>query len=153
LDELVVIYTNSITMWPLDKDGDKYGKVYEGRLILTNERLTFLSYRKNLGSGIFKITSDAPLPPPSNNGLYIADFDLSPLQNEGSFNAPLRDIVSYNMKENFLYGVIFVPEIRIGMRNFLGQEGSYLFMSTEKKGKKWSRKFMSELKEMKERFG
>jgi hypothetical protein len=118
-----------------------------GRLMLTNERLIFLSF---IGDGLAeKMAEDLLKGYKTSGGVYLREFDMSAQQNKGSLNAPLRDIVSCEFKS----GWFRASHITFRIETFIGEVGVFSFAPRYGSGKKLLHTFRNDFLEMKARFG
>jgi hypothetical protein len=103
MDEEVLVETDRVYCWPAPKRKSTLLSATLGRVVLTNQRLLFLSTGKH-DVTVAKLAGGALGGTAAAMGMRSADtghLDLSALANKGSLSVPLGDLRSADLKGMF----------------------------------------------------
>ncbi len=120
-NEVVVRFMPNLLRWEGKSAGFfLFGTKY-GMLVVTTERLLFLSTGQSGITGQFNVISDAF----SGKNVSVRDIDLSALGNEGSLNVPLSEVESMTVHRRW----DFASYISLRLRSHTGDVREFAFMS------------------------
>ena len=141
MEEIVINIADKIYMWSDEKPGNSLDS-FVGRLILTSDRLLFLSAGT---SGVAKHMTMSLLFGPIA-GLILGqtkteDLDLSALQNKGSLTIDLKDIRSFEIKRT--PGLL--TYVCVTKETFIGERTYFSFASRFALTRRWLDKFREDL--------
>jgi hypothetical protein len=127
--EVVLRATDGINAWAKPKPGWTMAGATVGRLVLTNERLLFLSTGTNgVAKALVASLAMGPLGQVMFGQTKTSDLDLSALETRGSFSVPLARLSSCELRKRWDFGMYLSlrytddteqPRVRAVMANTL----------------------------------